>query len=204
MSKFKQNLKVHLGYYLHFYVIIPILVFFIVNYLVNIKIAYKENEEITIYIASYFTDDKAITNYLYDRIGDGILNINILSYNIEDSYFGTTLNSVAVTNTDIIIIPEVYATEKLVVPYFAKLNSFFIDEEKVYAIGGNVYGIEIYNKSNKENELCAMIGFNTHETNHEKYFMFVNKDTVNFNSVVPTNNKENSNHIEEVIKAFLG
>ena len=32
----------------------------------NIKIAYKDNEEITIYIASYFTDDKAITNYLYD------------------------------------------------------------------------------------------------------------------------------------------
>lgn len=204
MARFRQNLKHHLHYYWHFYVIILLLVSLIIPYLINTKVAYKKNEEITIYIASYHTNDEEIKKMILDNLSDEIVNVNILSYNINDTYFGTTLSSVAITDTDIIIIPEEYATEKIVVPYFANLNSYILDSEKAFKFNNNYYGIEIYNKNNETNKLADMIAFNTIETNHEKYYLFVNKDTVNFNSVVSTNYKDNSNYVEDVIKILLG
>ena len=107
MAKFTNNLRNHLRYYAHFYVIIPLLVCLLVPYLINIKVAPKKNEEITIYIAAYHTDDEAIKKLILDNISDDISNVKVLSYNITDAYFGTTLNSVAITDTDIIIINEI-------------------------------------------------------------------------------------------------
>ena len=204
MAKFTNNLRNHLRYYAHFYVIIPLLVCLLVPYLINIKVAPKKNEEITIYIAAYHTDDEAIKKLILDNISDDISNVKVLSYNITDAYFGTTLNSVAITDTDIIIIPQEYATEKLVVPYFANLNSYNLNDVNKYIFNNNFYGIEIYDKNNNDNFLSEIITFNSDDSNHEKYYLFVNKDTVNFNSVVTTNYKDNSNYVDDVIKILLG
>ena len=96
MAKFTDNLRNHLRYYAHFYVIITLLVCLLIPYLINIKVSPKKNEEITIYIASYYTDDEAIKKLILDNINDDIINVKVLSYDITDAYFGTTLNSVAV------------------------------------------------------------------------------------------------------------
>jgi hypothetical protein len=64
--------------------------------------------------------------------------------------------------------------------------------------------ISIYNKNNEDNILSEIITFNSDDSNHEKYYLFVNKDTVNFNSVVTTNYKDNSNYVDDVIKILLG
>jgi len=204
MTNFINDLKNHLRYYVHFYVIILFLVCLLVPYLINIKVAPKKNEEITIYIAAYSTDDEAIRNLILDNISDDITNVKVLSYNITDVYFGTTLNSVAITETDIIIIPQEYATEKLVIPYFANLKSYNLNDVNKCIFNNDFYGIEIYNKNSDNNFLSEMITFNSDDSNHEKYYLFVNKDTVNFNSVVATNSKDNSNYVDDVIKILLG
>ena len=96
----------------------------------------------------------------------------------------------AITETDIIIIPQEYATEKLVIPYFANLKSYNLNDVNKCIFNNDFYGIEIYNKNSDNNFLSEMITFNSDDSNHEKYYLFVNKDTVNFNSVVATNSNK--------------
>ena len=151
-----------------------------------------------------FNSKSFLANLILDNISDDITNVKVLSYNITDVYFGTTLNSVAITETDIIIIPQEYATEKLVIPYFANLKSYNLNDVNKCIFNNDFYGIEIYNKNSDNNFLSEMITFNSDDSNHEKYYLFVNKDTVNFNSVVATNSKDNSNYVDDVIKILLG
>lgn len=205
MAKLTQNLKNHLFYNSHYYLIIALIVCLLIPYLINLKVAYKPNEELTIYIASYGTDEAMIKEMLLDNLDDSILNINVLSYDVADNYFETTLTSVAVTETDIVIIPEKYATETVIVPYFAKLNNLdLVAEERAYSFGDNWYGVEIYNKNKGEFKLSKMITFNSNESDFEKYYMFVNKDTVNLNSIIKTNQKYSSNYLYDAMSLILG
>ena len=160
MAKLTQSLKNHLFYNFHYYLIIALLVCLVIPYIINMKVAYKSNEELTIYIASYGTNEQMIKDMLLDNTDDSLLNVNILSYDVTDDYFETTLTSVAVTGTDIIIVPENYATELVVLPYFAKLNNLdLLNDSIAYSFNNNWYGVEVYNKNNGDFKLSNMIDF---------------------------------------------
>ena len=86
-----------------------------------------KNEEITIYIAAYHTDDEAIKKLILDNISDDISNVKVLSYNITDAYFGTTGMD---TTTWLWIILAIAAIIIVAAVWYYAIQETHIDDER--------------------------------------------------------------------------
>jgi hypothetical protein len=197
-----NNLKNHLFYYFYIYLLIPVLVIAFVSYAVNKKTEYKNYEQIKIYIGSYGVLDDELHEFFSNNLDDSVLEISILDYNLTDPYFNTTLTSAGIVDTDIIIIPKEFMNDNFVQRYCAKLDKLDINGIETYSVSGSIYGIEIYNEEKNINYLDDYIEY-VYEDKIDSYYLLVNKDTVNFNSIINTDNKNSSNNVYDLINIIL-
>lgn len=198
-----KNIKEHLFSYFYIYFLIPVLVIVLVSYAVNKKTEYKDYEQLKIYIGSYGVSDEKLHEFFSNNLDDSVLEISILDYRITDPYFSTTLTSAGVVDTDIIIIPKKFMNDNFVQMYCAKIDGLKIDGIQTYSLNGSVYGIEVYNEEKGINYLGDYIDY-VEEDNVDNYYLLVNKDTVNLNSIINSDDKNTSNNVYELINIILG
>ena len=172
MNKTKQfflNVGKHLWVYVLFCLASTLLSIYAVN-LINKP---RNEETISILVASYDDKCEEFKKEVNKRRPDYLREIQFNTYSLLDDSFENYYLNLAYGLSDIVILPESKVNNSKVQDYYAILNDeiktkYFVDKE-FFSLEDKEYGVLIHKKGTEDNNLLK---YNLDEQTDENYYLF--------------------------------
>ena len=206
MKTIKERTKTHFIYKWYLYVFL-LIVFIVLDILIiSYIIKPKSNEKVTIFVGSSKVNNDLLEDKIYSLNDNNLKEVNILDYSPDDYYFGVSLTSAGVVNTDLIIVPLDKINESFAAQYCKRIDEMEIkinyDFEFISYSSIN-YGIKVYSKALNISFFEKYITYNEEENDYLEYGLFFNKDSVNLKDLFKETNSKYSNNATKVFYGLM-
>ena len=166
----------------------------------------KSNEKVTIFVGSSKVNNDLLEDKIYSLNDDNLKEVNILDYSPDDYYFGVSLTSAGVVNTDLIIVPLDKTNESFAAQYCKRIDEmeFKINYDFEFVSYSSInYGIKVYSKDLNISLFEKYITYNEEEKDYLEYGLFFNKDSVNLKGLFKQTNSKYSNNATKVFYGLM-
>ena len=206
MKTIKERTKTHFIYKWYLYVFL-LIVFIVLDILIiSYTIKPKSNEKVTIFVGSSKVNNDLLEDKIYSLNDNNLKEVNILDYSPDDYYFGVSLTSAGVVNTDLIIVPLDKINESFVAQYCKRIDEmeFKINYDFEFISYSSInYGIKVYSKDLNISFFEKYITYNEEEKDYLEYGLFFNKDSVNLKDLFKQTNSKYSNNATKVFYGLM-
>ena len=206
MKTIKERSKTHFIYKWYLYVFL-LIVFIVLDILIiSYIIKPKSNEKVTIFVGSSKVNNDLLEDKIYSLNDNNLKEVNILDYSPDDYYFGVSLTSAGVVNTDLIIVPLDKINESFVAQYCKRIDEmeFKINYDFEFISYSSInYGIKVYSKDLNISLFEKYIKYNEEENEYLEYGLFFNKDSVNLKDLFKETNSKYSNNATKVFYGLM-
>lgn len=206
MKTIKERTKTHFIYKWYLYVFL-LIVFIVLDILIISHIIKpKSNEKVTIFVGSSKVNNDILEDKIYSLNDNNLKEVNILDYSPDDYYFGVSLTSAGVVNTDLIIVPLDKINESFAAQYCKKIDEMQFDinyDFEFISYSANNYGIKVYSKDLNISLFEKYITYNEEENDYLEYGLFFNKDSVNLKDLFKETNSKYSNNATKVFYGLM-
>ena len=206
MKTIKERTKTHFIYKWYLYVFL-LIVFLVLDILIiSYIIKPKSNEKVTIFVGSSKVNNDILEDKIYSLNDNNLKEVNILDYSPDDYYFGVSLTSAGVVNTDLIIVPLDKINESFAAQYCKKIDEmeFKINYDFEFISYSSInYGIKVYSKDLNISLFEKYITYNEEENEYLEYGLFFNKDSVNLKDLFKETNSKYSNNATKVFYGLM-
>ena len=193
MKTIKERTKTHFIYKWYLYVFL-LIVFIVLDILIiSYIIKPKSNEKVTIFVGSSKVNNDLLEDKIYSLNDNNLKEVNILDYSPDDYYFGVSLTSAGVVNTDLIIVPLDKINESFAAQYCKRIDEmeFKINYDFEFISYSSInYGIKVYSKDLNISFFENYITYNEEEKDYLEYGLFFNKDSVNLKDLFKQTNSK--------------
>lgn len=206
MKTIKERSKTHFIYkwYLYVFLLIVFIVFDIL--IISYIIKPKNNEKVTIFVGSSKVNNDLLEDKIYSLNDNNLKEVNILDYSPDDYYFGVSLTSAGVVNTDLIIVPLDKINESFAAQYCKRIDEMEFDvnyDFEFISYSSINYGIKVYSKDLNISLFDKYITYNEEENEYLEYGLFFNKDSVNLKDLFKETNSKYSNNATKVFYVLM-
>lgn len=206
MKTIKERTKTHFIYKWYLYVFL-LIVFIVLDILIiSYIIKPKSNEKVTIFVGSSKVNNDLLEDKIYSLNDNNLKEVNILDYSPDDYYFGVSLTSAGVVNTDLIIVPLDKINESFAAQYCKRIDEmeFKINYDFEFVSYSSInYGIKVYSKDLNISLFDKYITYNEEENEYLEYGLFFNKDSVNLKDLFKATNSKYSNNATKVFYGLM-
>ena len=206
MKTIKERTKTHFIYKWYLYVFL-FFVFIVLDILIiSYIIKPKSNEKVTIFVGSSKVNNDLLEDKIYSLNDNNLKEVNILDYSPDDYYFGVSLTSAGVVNTDLIIVPLDKINESFAAQYCKRIDEmeFKINYDFEFVSYSSInYGIKVYSKDLNISLFEKYITYNEEENEYLEYGLFFNKDSVNLKDLFKETNSKYSNNATKVFYGLM-
>ena len=206
MKTIKERSKTHFIYKWYLYVFL-LIVFIVLDILIiSYIIKPKSNEKVTIFVGSSKVNNDLLEDKIYSLNDNNLKEVNILDYSPDDYYFGVSLTSAGVVNTDLIIVPLDKINESFAAQYCKRIDEmeFKINYDFEFISYSSInYGIKVYSKDLNISFFEKYITYNEEEKDYLEYGLFFNKDSVNLKDLFKQTNSKYSNNATKVFYGLM-
>ena len=206
MKTIKERSKTHFIYKWYLYVFL-LIVFIVLDILIiSYTIKPKSNEKVTIFVGSSKVNNDLLEDKIYSLNDNNLKEVNILDYSPDDYYFGVSLTSAGVVNTDLIIVPLDKINESFAAQYCKRIDEmeFKINYDFEFISYSSInYGIKVYSKDLNISFFEKYITYNEEENDYLEYGLFFNKDSVNLKDLFKQTNSKYSNNATKVFYGLM-
>lgn len=206
MKTIKERSKTHFIYKWYLYVFL-LIVFIVLDILIiSYIIKPKSNEKVTIFVGSSKVNNDLLEDKIYSLNDNNLKEVNILDYSPDDYYFGVSLTSAGVVNTDLIIVPLDKINESFAAQYCKRIDEmeFKINYDFEFISYSSInYGIKVYSKDLNISFFEKYITYNEEENDYLEYGLFFNKDSVNLKDLFKQTNSKYSNNATKVFYGLM-
>ena len=206
MKTIKEGSKTHFIYKWYLYVFL-LIVFIVLDILIiSYIIKPKNNEKVTIFVGSSKVNNDLLEDKIYSLNDNNLKEVNILDYSPDDYYFGVSLTSAGVVNTDLIIVPLDKINESFAAQYCKKIDEMQFDinyDFEFLSYSSINYGIKVYSKDLNISLFDKYITYNEEENEYLEYGLFFNKDSVNLKDLFKETNSKYSNNATKVFYGLM-
>ena len=206
MKTIKERTKTHFIYKWYLYVFL-LIVFIVLDILIiSYIIKPKSNEKVTIFVGSSKVNNDLLEDKIYSLNDNNLKEVNILDYSPDDYYFGVSLTSAGVVNTDLIIVPLDKINESFAAQYCKRIDEmeFKINYDFEFISYSSInYGIKVYSKDLNISFFEKYITYNEEENEYLEYGLFFNKDSVNLKDLFKETNSKYSNNATKVFYGLM-
>ena len=206
MKTIKERTKTHFIYKWYLYVFL-LIVFIVLDILIiSYTIKPKSNEKVTIFVGSSKVNNDLLEDKIYSLNDNNLKEVNILDYSPDDYYFGVSLTSAGVVNTDLIIVPLDKINESFAAQYCKRIDEmeFKINYDFEFVSYSSInYGIKVYSKDLNISLFEKYITYNEEENEYLEYGLFFNKDSVNLKDLFKETNSKYSNNATKVFYGLM-
>ena len=206
MKTIKERTKTHFIYKWYLYVFL-LIVFIVLDILIiSYIIRPKSNEKVTIFVGSSKVNNDLLEDKIYSLNDNNLKEVNILDYSPDDYYFGVSLTSAGVVNTDLIIVPLDKINESFAAQYCKRIDEmeFKINYDFEFVSYSSInYGIKVYSKDLNISLFEKYITYNEEENEYLEYGLFFNKDSVNLKDLFKETNSKYSNNATKVFYGLM-
>lgn len=206
MKTIKERSKTHFIYKWYLYVFL-LIVFIVIDILIiSYIIKPKNNEKVTIFVGSSKVNNDLLEDKIYSLNDNNLKEVNILDYSPDDYYFGVSLTSAGVVNTDLIIVPLDKINESFAAQYCKRIDEmeFKINYDFEFVSYSSInYGIKVYSKDLNISLFEKYITYNEEENEYLEYGLFFNKDSVNLKDLFKQTNSKYSNNATKVFYGLM-
>ena len=206
MKTIKERTKTHFIYKWYLYVFL-LIVFIVLDILIiSYIIKPKSNEKVTIFVGSSKVNNDLLEDKIYSLNDNNLKEVNILDYSPDDYYFGVSLTSAGVVNTDLIIVPLDKINESFAAQYCKRIDEmeFKINYDfELISYSSINYGIKVYSKDLNISFFEKYITYNEEEKDYLEYGLFFNKDSVNLKDLFKQTNSKYSNNATKVFYGLM-
>ncbi len=206
MKTIKERSKTHFIYKWYLYVFL-LIVFIVLDILIiSYIIKPKSNEKVTIFVGSSKVNNDLLEDKIYSLNDNNLKEVNILDYSPDDYYFGVSLTSAGVVNTDLIIVPLDKINESFAAQYCKRIDEmeFKINYDFEFISYSSInYGIKVYSKDLNISLFEKYITYNEEENDYLEYGLFFNKDSVNLKDLFKQTNSKYSNNATRVFYGLM-
>ena len=206
MKTIKERSKTHFIYKWYLYVFL-LIVFIVLDILIiSYIIKPKSNEKVTIFVGSSKVNNDLLEDKIYSLNDNNLKEVNILDYSPDDYYFGVSLTSAGVVNTDLIIVPLDKINESFVAQYCKRIDEmeFKINYDFEFISYSSInYGIKVYSKDLNISLFEKYLTYNEEENEYLEYGLFFNKDSVNLKDLFKETNSKYSNNATKVFYGLM-
>ena len=206
MKTIKERTKTHFIYKWYLYVFL-LIVFIVLDILIiSYIIKPKSNEKVTIFVGSSKVNNDLLEDKIYSLNDNNLKEVNILDYSPDDYYFGVSLTSAGVVNTDLIIVPLDKINESFAAQYCKRIDEmeFKINYDFEFISYSSInYGIKVYSKDLNISFFENYITYNEEEKDYLEYGLFFNKDSVNLKDLFKETNSKYSNNATKVFYGLM-
>ena len=195
MKTIKERTKTHFIYKWYLYVFL-LIVFVVLDILI---ISY-------IFVGSSNVNNDLLEDKIYSLNYNNLKEVNILDYSPDDYYFGVSLTSAGVVNTDLIIVQLDKINESFVAQYCKRIDEmeFKINYDFEFVSYSSInYGIKVYSKDLNISLFEKYITYNEEENEYLEYGLFFNKDSVNLKDLFKQTNSKYSNNATKVFYGLM-
>ena len=169
VKRFFFNIGKHIWVYALFCAACSLLTIYVVN-LINKP---RNEETISILVASYDDKCEEFRKEVYSRKPDYLREIQFNTYSLLDSSFENYYSSLAYGLCDIVILPESRVNESKVQDYYAiftdEIKTQYFNSKEFYTLDGKDYGVLIHKKGAEDNNLLT---YSLNEQTDENYYLF--------------------------------
>ena len=206
MKTIKERTKTHFIYKWYLYVFL-LIVFIVLDILIiSYIIKPKNNEKVTIFVGSSKVNTDLLEDKIYSLNDNNLKEVNILDYSPDDYYFGVSLTSAGVVNTDLIIVPLDKINESFAAQYCKRIDEMEFDinyDFEFISYSSINYGIKVYSKDLNISLFEKYITYNEEESEYLEYGLFFNKDSVNLKDLFKETNSKYSNNATKVFYGLM-
>ena len=206
MKTIKERSKTHFIYKWYLYVFL-LIVFIVLDILIiSYIIKPKNNEKVTIFVGSSKVSTDLLEDKIYSLNDNNLKEVNILDYSPDDYYFGVSLTSAGVVNTDLIIVPLDKINESFAAQYCKRIDEMEFDvnyDFEFISYSSINYGIKVYSKDLNISLFDKYITYNEEENEYLEYGLFFNKDSVNLKDLFKETNSKYSNNATKVFYGLM-
>ena len=206
MKTIKERTKTHFIYKWYIYVFL-LVVFIVIDILIiSYIIKPKNNEKVTIFVGSSKVNNDLLEDKIYSLNDNNLKEVNILDYSPDDYYFGVSLTSAGVVNTDLIIVPLDKINESFAAQYCKRIDEMEFDinyDFEFISYSSINYGIKVYSKDLNISLFEKYITYNEEENEYLEYGLFFNKDSVNLKDLFKETNSKYSNNATKVFYGLM-
>ena len=206
MKTIKERSKTHFIYKWYLYVFL-LIVFIVLDILIiSYIIKPKNNEKVTIFVGSSKVNNDLLEDKIYSLNDNNLKEVNILDYSPDDYYFGVSLTSAGVVNTDLIIVPLDKINESFAAQYCKRIDEMEFDinyDFEFISYSSINYGIKVYSKDLNISLFEKYITYNEEENDYLEYGLFFNKDSVNLKDLFKETNSKYSNNATKVFYGLM-
>ena len=206
MKTIKERSKTHFIYKWYLYVFL-LIVFIVIDILIiSYIIKPKSNEKVTIFVGSSKVNNDLLEDKIYSLNDNNLKEVNILDYSPDDYYFGVSLTSAGVVNTDLIIVPLDKINESFAAQYCKRIDEMEFDinyDFEFISYSSINYGIKVYSKDLNISLFEKYITYNEEENDYLEYGLFFNKDSVNLKDLFKETNSKYSNNATKVFYGLM-
>ena len=206
MKTIKERSKTHFIYKWYLYVFL-LIVFIVLDILIiSYIIKPKNNEKVTIFVGSSKVNNDLLEDKIYSLNDNNLKEVNILDYSPDDYYFGVSLTSAGVVNTDLIIVPLDKINESFAAQYCKRIDEMEFDvnyDFEFISYSSINYGIKVYSKDLNISLFEKYITYNEEENEYLEYGLFFNKDSVNLKDLFKATNSKYSNNATKVFYGLM-
>lgn len=206
MKTIKERTKTHFIYKWYIYVFL-LIVFIVLDILIiSYIIKPKNNEKVTIFVGSSKVNNDLLEDKIYSLNDNNLKEVNILDYSPDDYYFGVSLTSAGVVNTDLIIVPLDKINESFAAQYCKRIDEMEFDinyDFEFISYSSINYGIKVYSKDLNISLFEKYIIYNEEESEYLEYGLFFNKDSVNLKDLFKETNSKYSNNATKVFYGLM-
>ena len=206
MKTIKERTKTHFIYKWYLYVFL-LIVFIVLDILIiSYIIKPKSNEKVTIFVGSSKVNNDLLEDKIYSLNDNNLKEVNILDYSPDDYYFGVSLTSAGVVNTDLFIVFLDKINESFAAQYCKRIDEmeFKINYDFEFVSYSSInYGIKVYSKDLNISLFEKYITYNEEEKDYLEYGLFFNKDSVNLKDLFKETNSKYSNNATKVFYGLM-
>ena len=173
----------------------------------------RGKETISIFLTSYEADTNSLYNELKEVSPEYLREIDLKQYRLDDQYFNTFYQAIALGNSDIVIIPESYLNDSLGITfmaldmeYISEYTGLTFDESDLFTSYDHTFAIKIYDKDEgKSNEFIKFFKEDFPETEdidesvNESYYIVFYKKSVHLGKMT----ESESTLALDYLKVFL-
>lgn len=206
MKTIKERTKTHFIYKWYIYVFLLVVLIVIDILIISYIIKPKNNEKVTIFVGSSKVNNDLLEDKIYSLNDNNLKEVNILDYSPDDYYFGVSLTSAGVVNTDLIIVPLDKINESFAAQYCKRIDEmeFKINYDFEFISYSSIsYGIKVYSKDLNISLFEKYITYNEEENEYLEYGLFFNKDSVNLKDLFKETNSKYSNNATKVFYGLM-
>ena len=206
MKTIKERTKTHFIYKWYLYVFLLIVFIVLDIIIISYIIKPKNNEKVTIFVGSSKVNNDLLEDKIYSLNDNNLKEVNILDYSPDDYYFGVSLTSAGVVNTDLIIVPLDKINESFAAQYCKRIDEMEFENNydfEFISYSSISYGIKVYSKDLNISLFEKYITYNEEENDYLEYGLFFNKDSVNLKDLFKETNSKYSNNATKVFYGLM-